>query len=166
MHNRPHPALAMTYLQIAYAHLATVVPAFLIGTFLLIRRKGTPGHKQLGRLYLALMAITATITLFMQAEVGPRFFGHFGYIHSLSLLTLVTVPTAFYAAGHHKIALHRNNMVGLYFGGIIIAGSFAFMPGRMLHGWFCSAADAKARCCKGQELRLDASHMECAEIHR
>jgi uncharacterized membrane protein len=30
---------------------------------------------------------------------------------------------------------HRNNMIGLYVGGLIIAGSFAFMPGRLLHTW-------------------------------
>jgi uncharacterized membrane protein len=26
-------------------------------------------------------------------------------------------------------------MLGLYFGGILIAGAFAFTPGRMLHAW-------------------------------
>lgn len=125
----------MTYLQLAYAHLATIVPAFLLGTYLLIRRKGTPQHRMLGRIYLCLMLVTAGITLFMPAEVGPRFMGTFGYIHLLSVLTLVTVPTAYIAAIHHRVALHRGSMLGLYFGGIFIAGSFAFMPGRLLHGW-------------------------------
>jgi uncharacterized membrane protein len=26
-------------------------------------------------------------------------------------------------------------MLGLYLGGILIAGAFAFSPGRMLHAW-------------------------------
>ena len=60
----------MTYLQ-----LATVVPAFLIGTYLLGRRKGTPRHRQLGRIYLLLMMVTGLVTLFMPAQVGPRFAG-------------------------------------------------------------------------------------------
>ena len=125
----------MTYLQLTYLHLATVVPAFLIGTFLMVRAKGTARHRQLGQIYLLLMLVTGCTTLFMSAEVGPKFFGHFGYIHLLSILTLVTVPTAFFAAKTHQVAIHRNCMIGLYFGGILIAGSFALAPGRLLHGW-------------------------------
>ena len=45
----------MSYEQLAYLHLATVVPAFAIGTWLLVRRKGTPSHRALGRVYLVLM---------------------------------------------------------------------------------------------------------------
>jgi len=125
----------MTYLQLAYAHLVTVIPAFLIGTWLLVRSKGTPHHRTLGRIYLSLMLVTGITTLFMPAEVGPRFLGHFGYLHLLSAFTLITVARAYHAAKTHQVALHRNNMIGLYFGGILIAGSFALMPGRMLHGW-------------------------------
>ncbi|GAB3371816.1 DUF2306 domain-containing protein [Azotobacter armeniacus] len=126
----------MTNLPLAYAHLATVVPAFGIGTYLMVRRKGTMHHRRLGRTYLMLMLATALITLFMGAEIGPRFFfGHFGYIHALSLLTLVTVPIAYFAARSGQVALHRSAMIGLYVGGLLIAGSFAFMPGRLLHGW-------------------------------
>jgi len=44
----------MTYLQLAYLHLATIVPAFLIGTALLFMRKGTPRHRLLGRIYMPL----------------------------------------------------------------------------------------------------------------
>jgi len=30
---------------------------------------------------------------------------------------------------------HRANMLGVYVGGVLIAGAFALMPGRLLHGW-------------------------------
>lgn len=129
----------MTYLQLAYAHLVTVFPAFLIGSYLMIWKKGTRYHRKLGRIYLGLMLATGITTLFMPAEVGPRFFFHFGYIHLLSILTLATVPIAYFAVKTHRLALHRNSMIGLYFGGILIAGSFAFMPGRMLYGWLFGA---------------------------
>ena len=125
----------MTYLQLAYCHLATVVPAFFIGTFLLLNRKGTPLHKSLGRLYLTLMFVTGLITLFMPARVGQQVVGHFGFIHSFSVLTLCTVPAAYLAARAGNVRAHRNNMIGLYFGGILIAGSFALAPGRLLHAW-------------------------------
>ena len=86
----------MTYLDLMYYHLATVVPCFVIGTLLLLIRKGTPVHRRLGRIYMVLMLVTATITLFMPAEVGPRVLNHFGWIHSFSFLTLYTVPTAYW----------------------------------------------------------------------
>ncbi|TQV65758.1 DUF2306 domain-containing protein [Exilibacterium tricleocarpae] len=126
----------MSYLQLAYFHLGTVFPAFLIGTYLLANRKGTPGHKLLGKIYMLLMLVTALVTLFMSAEVGPTLFGHFGFIHLLSFLVLYSVPAAYFAARDGNIKKHRANMVGLYVGGILIAGTFTFLPGRLLHGWF------------------------------
>ena len=40
----------MSYHQLAYLHLATVLPAFALGTYLLLNRKGTPIHRRLGRI--------------------------------------------------------------------------------------------------------------------
>ena len=125
----------MTYEHLAYVHLATVLPAFLIGTFLLLNRKGTPLHKACGRVYLTLMLITATITLLMPARVGPQFLGHFGFIHAFSILTLYSATAAYVFIRRGNIRAHRGNMIGLYVGGLLIAGSFALMPGRMLHDW-------------------------------
>ena len=125
----------MTYEQLAYLHLATVAPAFAIGTYLLARKKGNPAHRTLGRLYLALMATTALVSLLMPAHVGPQLLGHFGFIHLFSLLTLYLVPSAYLAARNGNIKAHRGRMMGLYTGGILVAGAFAFSPGRMLHGW-------------------------------
>ena len=125
----------MTYTQLAYLHLATVVPAFAIGAFQLFRRKGTPSHKLLGKIYMLLMLATGLITLTMPAEVGPRFLGHFGFIHAFSFLTLYSVPAAYFAIRRGNVKIHRANMIGLYIGGILIAGAFAFSPGRMLHEW-------------------------------
>ena len=78
----------MTYTQLAYLHLATVVPAFAIGAFQLFR-----------------------------------------------FLTLYSVPAAYFAIRRGNIRIHRANMIGLYVGGILIAGAFALSPGRMLHEW-------------------------------
>lgn len=125
----------MSYLQLAYVHLATIVPAFLIGTFLLIKRKGSPLHRALGKVYMLLMLFTAIVTLFMNAEIGPQLFGHFGFIHLFSVLVLISVPSAYFAARSGNIKRHRSNMIGLYVGGILIAGSFTFAPGRLLHSW-------------------------------
>ncbi|MEM7465630.1 MAG: DUF2306 domain-containing protein [Pseudomonadota bacterium] len=125
----------MSYLQLTYLHLGTVLPAFLIGGVIFLRQKGTPIHKAIGKLYMVFMLITAIITLFMSAEVGPTFLNHFGFIHLFSFLVLYSVPAAYIAAKNGRIATHKANMVGVYLGGVLIAGGFAFMPGRLLHTW-------------------------------
>lgn len=125
----------MSYIFLAYMHLATVVPAFLIGTFLLLNRKGTSKHRTLGKVYMLLMLLTAFITLFMTAQVGPTLLSHFGFIHLFSCLVLYSVPAAFFAARNKDYRAHQYNMIGVYVGGILIAGGFAFAPGRLLHTW-------------------------------
>lgn len=130
----------MTYEYLAYVHLAIIVPTFLIGTFLLFRRKGTAWHKMLGRIYLVLIAATGLVTLWMPAHIGPRVLDHFGVIHLFSLLALWTAPSAYAAARRGDIQAHRGKMIGFYIGGLLIAGAFAFTPGRMLHGWLFGPA--------------------------
>ncbi len=124
-----------SYQLLAFAHLATVIPAFLIGTWLLVRRKGSPRHRLLGRTYMVLMLLTSVISLAMPAAVGARFLGHFGFIHLFSFLVLYSVPSAYFAAKAHNVKKHAGNMIGVYVGGLLIAGGFAFAPGRMLHAW-------------------------------
>ena len=125
----------MTYTQFAYLHLATVIPAFAIGGLQLLRRKGTSTHKRLGKVYMLLMLATALITLAMPAKVGPQLLHHFGFIHVFSLATLINIPIAYFAAHYGNIRAHRAAMISLYIGGILIAGTLAFLPGRMLHQW-------------------------------
>ena len=125
----------MTYPQLAYLHLATVVPAFFIGTFLLLNRKGDRRHKSLGKAYMILMLITAGATMVMPAKVGPALFNHFGFIHLFSFLILYSVPVALVSIRKGNVRRHRANMIGLYVGGILIAGAFALSPGRLLYDW-------------------------------
>ena len=82
---------------------------------------------------MSLMLTTAIVTLFMPAKVGPQLFGHFGWIHSFSALTIYTVPTALLAIRKGNIVSHKRKMLLLYFGAIVIAGGFTLVPGRFLH---------------------------------
>lgn len=131
----PLLATRLDYLELAYLHLATVLPAFLIGSVLMGARKGTTAHRAWGRAYLLLMLVTALVSLAMPARVGPQFLGHFGFIHLLSLLALVSVPLAWRAARKRQVPRHRRFMIGLYCGGLLVAGAFALAPGRLLHQW-------------------------------
>ncbi|MGZ0017851.1 DUF2306 domain-containing protein [Yeosuana sp. AK3] len=126
----------MTYETLMFVHLATVFPAFILGTVSLILRKGTPVHVVIGRIYMVLMLFTAFVTLFMSAKVGPTLWNHFGWIHLFSFLTIYTVPTAYLAIKNKNVKAHKRKMILLYFGAIIIAGGFTFAPGRYLYSVF------------------------------
>lgn len=126
----------MSYEFLMFVHLATILPAFLIGTVVLIMKKGTAIHKLLGRVYMILMLFTGVLTLFMPAKVGTQFFGHFGWIHLLCILTIYTVPGAYFAAKRGDIGSHKRKMILLYVGAMLIAGGFTFVPGRYLYEVF------------------------------
>ena len=123
------------YLTLAYVHLATIVPCFLIAVWLLMRRKGTPTHKLLGKIYMVLISFSSVVAAAMPAAVGPRLWNHFGFIHLFCIAVFVSVPYAVWAIRRGKVKAHAYTMSGLFLGGIVIAGAFAFGPGRLLHGW-------------------------------
>jgi uncharacterized membrane protein len=115
-------------------HVATIVPAFIIGTWLIFfSRKGAPNHRFWGMIYLGLMTITSVAALFVHS-INPngRFFG-FSPIHLFVPLTLFGVVGALYYARRHNIRKHRQSMLGVYIGGILIAGGFTLVPGRIMH---------------------------------
>ncbi len=85
------------------------------------------------------MLITAIITSFMSARVGPTLFDHLGYIHLFSFLTLYTVPGAYLDIKKGDIKAHQRKMIGLYVGGMLIAGGFTFFPGRYMYSVFFGA---------------------------
>jgi uncharacterized membrane protein len=58
--------------------------------------------------------------------------GAMSWIHLLSGWTIIALPIAVYAARRHKVSLHRRFMTGLFVGGLIVAGGFAFLPGRLM----------------------------------
>ena len=85
----------MDYYNLVYFHLATVLPAAVLGAFLLAARKGTPRHKLMGKIYMLLMLLTAATTLLMPAHVGPRFLSHFGWLTRITELPgYVSMETA------------------------------------------------------------------------
>src|ERR1700759_2266801 len=87
-------------------HVATVVPAFLIGTWLIfISRKGERFHRALGYLYLSLMTITSIAALFVHALMPNIPFFGFSPIHLFVPLTLFGVFGAIRGARAHNIAL-------------------------------------------------------------
>lgn len=121
----------MDYDQTALVHLAFMAPAPLLGGYLLMARKGTFLHRRLGKVYLAVMLVGALVSLFMPAKVGPQLIAHFGWIHALSVWTLISAVAAVIAVKRGDIATHKRFMLGLYIG-MMVAFAFTFSEGRLL----------------------------------
>jgi len=118
-------------------HVATVIPAFFIGTWLIIfSRKGTKAHRVGGTIYFALMVATSITAIFVRSlnPNGP-FFG-FSAIHLLIPLTLYGLYGVVRGALTGNIAMHRRAVFGTYFGALVIAGGFTLLPGRIMHAVF------------------------------
>jgi len=131
--------MSSSYYILMMMHMWTVLVAFVLGTIVLLMKKGTRTHKKTGRVYMVLMFFSASVSLFLEARVGPQFLDHFGWIHLLSFVTLYTVPTSINHARKQRIKSHQRGMLILYFAGIIVAGIFTFAPGRYLHELFFGA---------------------------
>ncbi|MEI2299909.1 DUF2306 domain-containing protein [Ensifer sp. MJa1] len=111
-------------------HVATVLPAAILGAFLLARPKGTSLHRLLGKIWLALMVVTASSTFFIHSI---NLVGGFSPIHLLSAYVLFGSWQAFAAARRRDTAAHRGHVAGMYLGGIVVAGLFTLLPGRLMH---------------------------------
>lgn len=113
-------------------HLATVIPALPLGAYILLRRKGDRLHKFLGRMWGSLMMITAITSFWLGRSDGSGLFGtHLSFIHIFAVVTLVSIPFGVWQARVGNIKQHYRAMLGPYIG-LIIAGIFAFIPGRIM----------------------------------
>ena len=122
-------------------HVATVIPAALLGAWLLARPKGTPVHRLLGKIWMGLMFVTAVSTFFIHEL---RVIGDFSPIHLISIYVMVSCFTAVRAARRHNIVAHRRMVAGMYLGGIVVAGAFTFLPGRIMSTSLLALTDGAA----------------------
>src|SRR4051794_243152 len=84
-----------------------------VGALVLLRRsKGDRAHRRLGRVWMVAMYWTAGSSFGIRA-LKP---GHLSWIHGLSAWTIVSLTLALWAARTHRRRLHRDFVVGSYFG--------------------------------------------------
>ena len=107
-------------------HLGAALAALVLGIAVFLRRKGTFGHRVLGRAWVGLMLLTAISTYWIRSS------GSFSWIHGLSVLTLIALAFAVYFAVAGNIQRHQSIMKGTFFGALIVAGAFALLPQRLL----------------------------------
>jgi uncharacterized membrane protein len=112
------------------AHAFAAMAAFALGVVQLAAPKGTLPHRMVGWIWVALMAVVAVSSAFIH---GMRLWGPFSPIHLLSIFTLIVLPVAVWRAHRHDARNHRNAMMGLFGGALVIAGLLTFLPGRVMH---------------------------------
>ncbi len=112
------------------AHAFAAMGAFVLGAVQLAAPKGTLPHRIVGSVWVLLMLIVCVTAFFIHQL---RIWGAWSPIHLLALFTLVLVPVGVWRAHVHAVAQHRRAMLGLFFGALVIAGLFTFMPGRIMH---------------------------------
>lgn len=123
----PAPLLAAPV--VIRMHAFAAMGAFGLGVVQLAAPKGTIPHRVVGWAWTALM-LTIVVSSFFIHTI--RMWGPFSPIHLLSLFTLAVLPVAVLAAHRHDVRRHRQAMIGLFVGALVIAGLFTLLPGRIM----------------------------------
>ncbi|MDO7841693.1 DUF2306 domain-containing protein [Sphingomonas immobilis] len=115
---------------IVWAHLVTILIALVLTPVMLLRPRGTRLHRQLGKIWVVAMFLTAAISFGVRGSSGQ-----FSLIHILSVFVVVMAPLVWLSARQHNIVRHRRIVRGMVTGALLIAGFFTFPFGRMLGSW-------------------------------
>lgn len=120
---------ATTAIQI---HVVAAILTFAIGTFLIFAPKGFKLHRTLGWTWVVSMGVTAVSSFFISSFPGMMF----SPIHALSAWTMIALPMGLAAARRRDIKKHRAEMTNMFVGGMLVAGLFSFLPGRLMWSIF------------------------------
>ena len=111
-------------------HAFAAMAAFVLGAIQLAAPKGTLPHRTLGWIWVILMVIVAASPFWIHQL---RLVGPWSPIHLLSIFSLVMLVLGVMAARRHNVRSHKFTMIGIFFGALVIAGLFTFVPGRIMH---------------------------------
>ncbi len=117
---------------VLWLHVTAALSALVIGFILLIGVKGRSFHKIAGWTWAVCM-MTVAISSFWIVDHG-----RLSLIHFLSGWVSIAVPMALAAARRQDLKTHRAMMTQIFMGGLIIAGAFTFVPGRLMWRLFFS----------------------------
>ena len=111
-------------------HAFAAMAALVLGIAQFAAPKGTLPHRTIGWIWVVLMTAVAASSLWIHQL---RLFGPWSPIHLLSIMVLVLLPIAVISARRHQVSRHRKIMIGVFSGGLVVAGLFTFLPGRIMH---------------------------------
>jgi uncharacterized membrane protein len=111
-------------------HAFAAMGAFALGLVQFAAPKGTLPHRTIGWIWVSLMAIVCATSFWIH---DLRMWGIWSPIHLLSIFTLAMLPLAVLHARRHRVTQHRNAMIAMFAGALLIAGLFTFVPGRIMY---------------------------------
>ncbi|OQR86274.1 hypothetical protein ACHHYP_10768 [Achlya hypogyna] len=106
------------------AHLAAVVPASILGVYILATKKGTKRHALAGRFWTIAM-VTAGVSSFGIRNMMPN--GGLGPVHVLSVATLASLGKGVQAIKARNVKLHQKYMMASV-AGLVLSGIAANLP--------------------------------------
>ena len=111
-------------------HAFAAMAALLLGIVQFAAPKGTLPHRNIGWIWVVLMVGVAASSFWIH-QIRPL--GPWSPIHLLSIMVLVLLPIAVISAHRHNVRRHSRIMIGVFAGGLVIAGLFTLLPGRIMH---------------------------------
>ncbi len=123
--------------MIIQVHAFAAMAAFLLGVIQFAAPKGTLPHKVLGVIWLLIMTSIAVSSIFVRPALYPGLpiTQWFSFIHIFTVMTFYGVAQGafFLMRGGPNLKQHAKPLAGIFIGGLVIAGGFAFLPGRIMH---------------------------------
>jgi len=113
---------------VVFIHLFAALAALVVGIIMLVRAKGTPSHRLIGRSFILLMLVTA-ISSFWIREINR---GSLSWIHIFIPITLFASWEAIHYIRKGNVKRHKRAVIGMFFGALLIPGLFTFVPGRRM----------------------------------
>jgi len=118
-------------------HAFGAMAGLALGIVQLAAPKGTLPHKTLGLVWIAIMAAVGISSAFIQHPVQPGdpFWKRFSPIHVFTLLTAYSLLQGgrLLLRGGPGLKFHSRPFIGLFIGGLVVAGALAFLPGRIMN---------------------------------
>jgi len=123
-----HPDLILSAGPAIIAHTICAFIALGLGIAMWLRKKGTPSHKIIGKIFVLFMAVTAISALFITGLNGK----YWSWIHLFVPLTFFAIWELFHYIRQGNVKKHEKAVKGLFFGALLIPGVLSFMPGRLM----------------------------------
>ncbi len=118
-------------------HTFAAVAAFVLGVVQFTAPKGTLPHKTTGVIWVLLMVAVTASSVFIRPALHPGLpvLQWFGWIHLFTFLTTIGLigGVTYLMRGGPGLKRHKSPFLGIFAGGLIIAGALAFLPGRIMH---------------------------------
>lgn len=118
-------------------HAFGAMAAFVLGLIQFAAPKGTLPHRTLGMVWIALMIVVTASSIFIRPALVPELplERWFGWIHIFTVITAlwIIIGVGHLLRGGADLKRHKGPFLNIFIGGLIVAGAFAFLPGRIMH---------------------------------